>query len=80
MPPMMQTIPIETFLKNMSAYDLIIDARSPLEYGESHVENAVNLYALSDEEHHQHVNEMKDYLKWCKANITFDKITLFENF
>jgi hypothetical protein len=30
--------------------------------------------------HHQHVNEMKDYLKWCKANITFDKITLFENF
>jgi tRNA 2-selenouridine synthase len=50
---MMQTIPIETFLENMKAYDLIIDARSPQEYGESHVPNATNLYALSDEEHAQ---------------------------
>ncbi|MFA6188679.1 MAG: tRNA 2-selenouridine(34) synthase MnmH [Sulfuricurvum sp.] len=50
---MMQTIPIETFLQNMSAYDLIIDARSPAEYDESHVANATNLYALSDEEHAQ---------------------------
>lgn len=49
----MQTIPIETFLADMSTYDLIIDARSPMEYGESHVPNATNLYALSDEEHAQ---------------------------
>jgi tRNA 2-selenouridine synthase len=51
--PMMQTIPIETFLANMSDYDLIIDARSPKEYRESHVANATNLYALSDDEHAQ---------------------------
>lgn len=49
----MQTIPIETFFENMSAYDLIIDARSPKEYGESHIPNATNLYALNDEEHAQ---------------------------
>lgn len=50
---MMQTIPIETFLENMNAYDLIIDARSPQEYGESHIPHATNLYALSDDEHAQ---------------------------
>ena len=50
---MMQTIPIETFLASFDEYDLIIDARSPHEYGESHVPHAINLYALSDEEHAQ---------------------------
>lgn len=48
----MITIPIDTFLTSLSQYDLIIDARSPREYSESHIPNALNLYALSDEEHH----------------------------
>ncbi|MFH0710015.1 MAG: tRNA 2-selenouridine(34) synthase MnmH [Pseudomonadota bacterium] len=50
---MMQTIPIETFLASFDKYDLIIDARSPNEYGESHIPHARNFYALSDEEHTQ---------------------------
>ena len=50
---MIQTIPIETFLESQNTYDLIIDARSPHEYGESHVPSAQNFYALSDEEHHE---------------------------
>lgn len=49
----MQTIPIETFLASLDDYDLIIDARSPCEYGESHIPRARNFYALSDEEHAQ---------------------------
>jgi len=48
---MIQTIPIETFLDKINTYDLIIDARSPHEYGESHIPNARNFYALNDEEH-----------------------------
>lgn len=47
----MQTIPIETFLDTIHAYDLIIDARSPHEYRESHIPLSQNFYALSDEEH-----------------------------
>ncbi len=35
----------------MGSYDLIIDARSPHEYGESHLPGARNFYALNDEEH-----------------------------
>lgn len=50
---MIQTLPIETFLESLNTYDLIIDARSPREYGESHIPLAQNFYALSDEEHHQ---------------------------
>lgn len=50
---MMQTIPIETFLDNIRSYDLIIDARSPHEYGESHIPSSQNFYALNDEEHAQ---------------------------
>jgi tRNA 2-selenouridine synthase len=50
---MMQTIPIETFLASFDEYDLIIDARSPAEFSESHIPKATNLYALSDDEHAQ---------------------------
>jgi tRNA 2-selenouridine synthase len=50
---MIQTIPIENFLESLNVYDLIIDARSPHEYDESHIPLAQNFYALSDEEHHQ---------------------------
>lgn len=37
----------------MDAYDLIIDARSPREYAESHIPDARNFYALNDEEHRE---------------------------
>lgn len=47
----MQTIPINTFLDNIHSYDLIIDARSPHEYAESHIPAAQNFYALNDDEH-----------------------------
>ncbi|MBN2869607.1 MAG: tRNA 2-selenouridine(34) synthase MnmH [Campylobacterales bacterium] len=47
----MQPIPIETLLESLDTYDLVIDARSPHEYGESRVPGARNFYALSDEEH-----------------------------
>ena len=50
---MMQTIPIDTFLASFDEYDLIIDARSPAEFGESHIPRAQNFYALSDAEHAQ---------------------------
>lgn len=50
---MIRTIPIETFLESLDSYDLIIDARSPHEYGESHIPLSQNFYALNDEEHHQ---------------------------
>lgn len=50
---MMKTIPIDTFLASFDKYDLIIDARSPAEFGESHIPRATNLYALSDAEHAQ---------------------------
>ncbi|MFA5215128.1 tRNA 2-selenouridine(34) synthase MnmH [Sulfuricurvum sp.] len=50
---MIQTIPIETFLDSSEIYDLIIDARSPHEYGESHIPFAKNFYALNDAEHHE---------------------------
>ncbi|HEX5711497.1 MAG TPA: tRNA 2-selenouridine(34) synthase MnmH [Sulfuricurvum sp.] len=50
---MMQTISTETFLSSFHEYDLIIDARSPSEFNESHVPGSVNLYALSDDEHAQ---------------------------
>lgn len=50
---MIQTLPIETFLELFDTYDLIIDARSPHEYGESHIPHAQNFYALNDEEHRE---------------------------
>ena len=50
---MLQTISTETFLHDEETYELIIDARSPAEYAHSKIPNAINLYALSDEEHHE---------------------------
>ncbi len=62
---MIQTIPIETFLESLNTYDLIIDARSPREYGESHVPLAQNFYALNDEEH-------------CEVGTIYKQISPFE--
>lgn len=50
---MIQTIPIETFLESLDAYDLIIDARSPHEYSESRIPLSRNFYALNDDEHRE---------------------------
>lgn len=44
-------ISLEDFLKNRSALSLIIDARSPCEYKESHIPGAINVPVLSDNEH-----------------------------
>ncbi len=49
----MNVVNIEKLNGDLSGYDLIIDARSPKEYAESHVPGAINLYALSDEEHRE---------------------------
>lgn len=46
-------ITIQTFIDNIENYDLIIDARSPAEYERSHIQNAVNYYALNDKEHQE---------------------------
>lgn len=65
---MMQTLPIETFLANLHSYDLIIDARSPREYGESHIKNAQNFYALNDEEH-QEIGTMYKQVSSFEARV-----------
>jgi len=54
---MLEEISIDDFYKHIDEYDLIIDARSPKEYNISHLPIAKNLYALSDEEHHE-IGEM----------------------
>ena len=48
---MLETISTEDFLEQYDDFDLIIDARSPSEFVHSKIPNAVNLYALSDDEH-----------------------------
>ena len=54
---MLNQIDIDNFYKNIDEYELIIDARSPKEYENSHLPTALNLYSLSDEEHHE-IGEM----------------------
>ena len=48
---MLAEITTDKFIERFADYDLIIDARSPSEYAHSHVKNAVNYFALNDEEH-----------------------------
>jgi tRNA 2-selenouridine synthase len=50
---MLQTISTEEFLEQYREFELIIDARSPSEFEHSKIYNAVNLFALSDEEHEE---------------------------
>lgn len=38
------------YLRNINDFGATLDVRSPSEFAESHIPNAVNLYALSDEE------------------------------
>jgi len=47
---MINTLDIKDFLNKIDDNSLLIDARSPNEYNESHIKNAINLYALTNEE------------------------------
>ena len=47
---MTREITAEALIANYDAYDLILDARSPGEFAESHVPGARNFYAMTDEE------------------------------
>ncbi len=49
---MLTSLCINDFIEQKEGFDLIIDARSPKEFEESHIPNAQNFYALSNEEHH----------------------------
>jgi len=44
---------IDAFIAQKSTFDLLIDARSPKEFFESHIPNAQNFYALNDAEHQE---------------------------
>ncbi|NPA73685.1 MAG: tRNA 2-selenouridine(34) synthase MnmH [Epsilonproteobacteria bacterium] len=46
----MKTIKIGDFLTDLKGDFLLIDARSPAEYKESHIKDAVNLFVLDDKE------------------------------
>ncbi|WP_263832903.1 tRNA 2-selenouridine(34) synthase MnmH [Sulfurospirillum oryzae] len=50
---MLTDLDIEPFIAQKSSFDLLIDARSPNEYNESHIPNAQNFYALNDAEHQE---------------------------
>ncbi len=48
---MLSDLDTEAFLAQKASFDLLIDARSPREFSESHIQNARNFYALNDAEH-----------------------------
>lgn len=50
---MLNELEIDDFIAQKSTFDLLIDARSPQEFHESHILNAENFYALSDAEHQE---------------------------
>lgn len=50
---MLTVLDVETFVLQKNTFDLLIDARSPKEFLESHIPCAQNFYALSDTEHHE---------------------------
>ena len=47
---MINILEINDFLSSIDNNSLLIDARTPDEYNESHIKNAVNLYSLNNEE------------------------------
>ena len=49
----MKIISANEFFNSYQNFTLIIDARSPKEFKESHFEGAVNHYALDDAQHHE---------------------------
>ncbi len=50
---MLNILNINSFLQNIDKNSLLIDTRSPNEYKESHIKNAINLYVLDDKEREQ---------------------------
>ena len=44
---------IDAFIEKETSFDLLIDARSPHEFAQSHIPRAQNFYALSDSEHEE---------------------------
>lgn len=50
---MLTILSIDDFITQKNDFNLLIDARSPKEFDESHIPNAQNFYALSNEEHHE---------------------------
>jgi len=50
---MLIELEIDAFSAQKSTFDLLIDARSPKEFFESHIAHAQNFYALSDAEHQE---------------------------
>ena len=62
---MLEVVSIDKFYEDISTYELIIDARSPKEFKNSHLPTAKNLYALNDKEHHK-IGEM--YVKHSKQD------------
>ncbi len=50
---MLNDVEIDAFIAQKSSFDLLIDARSPKEFNESHIPNAQNFYALNDVEHQE---------------------------
>lgn len=50
---MLTELDIEAFMAQKESFDLLIDARSPHEYEESHIPYAQNFYALSNDEHQE---------------------------
>lgn len=50
---MLIELEIDAFIAQKSMFHLLIDARSPKEYQESHISKAENFYALNDAEHEE---------------------------
>lgn len=50
---MLSELEIDAFIAEKATFDLLIDARSPKEFYESHILEAQNFYALSDAEHQE---------------------------
>jgi len=50
---MLIELEIDAFITQKSTFDLLIDARSPKEFCESHIAHAQNFYALNDAEHQE---------------------------
>lgn len=48
---MLMEIEIDEFISKKPEFDLLIDARSPKEFAESHIAKSQNFYALNDAEH-----------------------------
>lgn len=58
---MLTPLEIDAFVTKLSHFDLLIDARSPKEFSESHIPHAQNFYALNDEEHREIGTLYKQY-------------------